>query len=66
MFYNKTNTREYRLSCIGHKRLEPEHSFMDSEKDFAALEKRKKTYCYTKLIYYQELMHDCYWNSGNL
>ena len=36
------------------------HSFMDSEKDFAALEKGKKTYCYTQLIYYQVLMHDCY------
>ena len=63
MFYNNKihSTWEWTLLCIDHKCPEPEHSFMDSEKDFAALEKRKKTYCYTQLIYYQELkMHDCY------
>ena len=51
---------EWRLSCINHKCPESEHSYIASEKDFAALVKRKKTYCYTQLIYYQELMHDCY------
>ena len=36
---------------------------MDPEEDFAALEKRKKTCCYTELIYHQELLHDCYYKN---
>ena len=59
MFYNNKKTLSMGVEIIMHW-PEPEHSFIGSEKDFAALKNRKKTYCYTQLIYYQKLMYDCY------